>query len=181
MRAWLSQLAPEEKFSAREVGNAVAERYPEVSFKGTLKTRWQLLLHRGMVESEQTEGRHWEYWLTPAGEEFWRWMMNTEEGVAWGKNGRSSKKATGGVSKASSRESLDGAPTYMDPIVLDEADANEFGLVWALVPADADIVWVEVLEDGSKKARKIPRKSDQAEMTEAERLKARLRELGEDV
>lgn len=183
MRSWLSQLAPEERFSAREVGNAVAEKHPEVSFRGTLKPRWQQLLAKGMVESEQQPGgRHWDYWLTPEGEEFWRWMMNTDEGRSWGKNGKSSKKATGGVPKASSSEGpLDGAPTYTSPIVLDEIDANEFGLVWALVPADVDIAWIEILGDGKKKAHKIPRKSEQAPvLTREERMAAKLREMGMD-
>src|SRR5699024_9360089 len=93
--------------------------------------------------------------MTELGKEFNAWLF-TPENSSWG---------TPGVKSASKRSqasaSVVTAPTEDEitaPLVLDDESADEFGLIWARVPADVEVVWVEVLEDGTKKARKIPRK-----------------------
>lgn len=195
MRAWLSELAPEERFAASEVGTAMADRFPNVSYRGTLKSRWQLLLHRGLVMSKQSDGRKWEYWLTEDGEEFWKWMMNTEEGRAWGKADRKVKKKReggeeGDYSKPYFQGGLVNTNLPTEPIVMDNVPANKHGLLLAYVPAGVEIIWVEEIEqeDGSvkKKPHKIKRKSDEPELSPEEKrikeLKAELAALGvEDI
>lgn len=186
MRSWLAELAPEEKVPASVVANAMAERFPHVSY-GTLKRYWQELKGKGMVASRKGTDRGWLYWLTEDGEEFWKWMMNTEEGRAWGKaDGSGHQQSTKRKEeKPYFQGGLINTHLPTEPIVMDNVSANQHGLLLAYVPAGVDIVWVEEIEqeDGSvkKKPHKIKRKSEEKVLTEAEQLKARLRELGEDI
>lgn len=114
--------------------------------------------------------------MTELGKEFNAWLF-TPENSSWGKPGAKSAKRSQASASVATAPTEDEITT---PLVLDDEEADEFGLIWARVPADVDIVWVEILEEG-KKAHKIPRKSDQPELSEVDKLKARLRELGEDI
>lgn len=187
MRAWLAELAPEERFTAKEVGDAMAERFPNVAF-GTLKSRWQTLLRRGITASEQSLGSSWEYWLTEDGEEFWKWMMNTEEGRAWGKGDRKVKRKERGEEEERKPYFQGGlVDTHLptEPIVMDHVSANQHGLLMAYVPASVEIIWVEEIEDEEgnrkKKPHKIKRKSGEPTLSPKDarikELKAELAEL----
>lgn len=189
MRAWLAELAPEQVFSAREVGDAMSERYPNVAF-GTLKNRWHMLLRRGMVTSAQSRGQSWDYWLTKDGEEFWKWMMNTEEGRAWGKGNRKVKRGEGEERKPYFQGGLVDTNLPTEPIVMDHVSADRHGLLMAYVPEGVEIIWVEVIEDSEGNRKKVPhkikRKSEEPILSPEEarikELKAELAALGvEDI
>lgn len=118
--------------------------------------------------------------MTELGKEFNSWLFSPEQS-SWGKPGA---KSAAKRSRASA--SVVTAPTEDEitaPLVLDDEPADEFGLIWARVPAGVKVAWVEETEEG-KKTRWIKRKSDHVvDETEKmkEMLRARLRELGEDI
>ena len=124
--------------------------------------------------------------MTELGREFNSWLF-TPERSSWGKPGVKANR------KNEEKPYFEGGvvnthlPT--EPIVMDNVSANQHGLLVAYVPAGVDIVWVEEIEqeDGSvkKKPHKIKRKSEEKVLSPEEaqilELKARLRELGEDI
>lgn len=143
------------------------------------KTRKSMYQYYGLLYKYQKGTKH-ELQITPLGSEFLSWILSNME---WGSGARKPVKA-----KASPRE--DNPQVATGPVVYDTGLPKGMRLegydelLVAHVPAGVDIVWVEILEDGKKKAHKIPLSSSLTppeEMSEVEKLKARLRELGEDI
>lgn len=115
--------------------------------------------------------------MTELGREFNAWLF-TPENSSWGKPG-----AKSAAKRSQASASVATAPTEDEitaPLVLDREDADEFGLIWAKVPAGVRVAWLEETEEG-KKTRWISRQSEQAPvLTKEERMAAKLREMGLD-
>lgn len=202
-RAWLACLAPEEKFLRKESAAEMTEKFPDLNYDPTLKKYFGQLRMMGVVQSSK-EGRTWYDQLTPKGAKVWEWMMNTDEGLHWGKmnptqpENEDSHEEPVGVGKEDS-------PTLYEPphmnwslgeygVLLDgrlsynfwrlvAKTAGQHGYRSALIAPGVEVVAVTRDEEGKKKAVKIPTWSElnpRPDETLAEkkaRLLAELREL----